>query len=986
MKKILFYVLLFFVPFELVKGQVQENKGFFNPGFEENKGQIYDQNFNLRPDILFKSTSGNLQCFISGKGLHLQLQKIDSLEVTKSDYPQKHNIPIPIIITTHRIDIEWPNASKAVKIKKIGKHYSMNHYYKAHQNLIPTTNVSKYDSLLFSDVWPGVGALFYHRDGQLESDWLVENPEDFKLISFKVKGAKVKVGKSGHLLFKTPLGEIAEGPLAVYQNGRLLPASWQIKKDLISILVKDFEPGLPLRIDPPFKLWGTYLGGSVGDYVISSGADETGNILLTGFTESSSNMATSGAHQITHQGGFFDAFVTKFDPLGNRIWSTYYGSPTADFGHGIAGDVLGNVYVVGETRDTNSTSFATPGAHQPQFGGGLSDGFLAKFNSLGIREWASYYGGSGLDAINDCAIDGDGNLVITGLAQSGSQIATPGTHQTVYGGSGDFFVAKFNSNGSRLWGTYYGNEQTDIPFSIAVDQDARIYVGGYTAGGAYLASIGSHQGIYGGGATDGLLACFSTTGQLDWATFYGGGQIDYIRAVAVNQNNRLLIAGETRGSTSGIATPAVHQIQYRGGFSDGFAALFDQSGARIWGTYYGGQGKEYINACDIDHLGNCYIFGDAHATYDNISSQITHQRLYGGGTSDGFFAKLDSTGNRVWGSYLGGIELESLSSGFAAVDGTLFLSGYSWSNNNISTPNAFQTQNAGMADGFLINFMECDREITLHPRNSVASVGAQIAFTARSSNPLSTFQWQSNISGSFVNIGDSGQYSGTQTDSLVISNLTLNNNGQRFRCILKTGVCEEISIAASLILNCDAFTFIGIQPTDQILQIDSTATFNAVSTDPSSTYTWQINPGFGGFRNLNNSGQFQGARSPTLNVLQVTQQNNGHQFRCIVETDICTDTSDVAQILIGTISVNEINQSASIQIYPNPTHGQIHISGATAGCQWVLTDSQGRLVAEGVTEQDSFKIDLNSLSEGLYVLSLQESNDALKMHFKIIKQ
>jgi hypothetical protein len=87
---------------------------------------------------------------------------------------------------------------------------------------------------------------------------------------------------------------------------------------------------------------------------------------------------------------------------GTRLWATYYGGSSLDWGWACASDLTGNVYLTGDTR--GSSGLAING-HQNAFGGGVDDAILVKFNSNGTRLWASYYGGSGEDYGTSCAVD-----------------------------------------------------------------------------------------------------------------------------------------------------------------------------------------------------------------------------------------------------------------------------------------------------------------------------------------------------------------------------------------------------------------------------------------------------------------------------------------------------------------------------------------------------------------------------------------------------
>ncbi len=174
-------------------------------------------------------------------------------------------------------------------------------------------------------------------------------------------------------------------------------------------------------------------------------------------TASSTNISTVGSHQ-SSVSGLYDAFVVKFATSGIRQWATYYGGLGYEEGKSVSSDINGNIYLSGETSSTNNIS--TTGSHQATIAGN-NDAFLAKFNASGVRQWGTYYGGLGEDDGNSVATDLSGNVYLGGYTLSTNNISTALGHQTIYGGNEDAFLVKFNTNGSRLWGTYYGAIDSD---------------------------------------------------------------------------------------------------------------------------------------------------------------------------------------------------------------------------------------------------------------------------------------------------------------------------------------------------------------------------------------------------------------------------------------------------------------------------------------------------------------------------------------------
>jgi hypothetical protein len=261
------------------------------------------------------------------------------------------------------------------------------------------------------------------------------------------------------------------------------------------------------------RMWATYYGGA-GDEGYDGNSvcnDHAGNIYLTGWTSSTSGIASGGFQNAP--GGAKDAFLAKFDASGNRIWATYYGG-TGDeggitnilFGKNVATDLSGNVYLSGTTA---STSGIASNGYQNSYGGGAYDCYLSKFDSTGNRLWATYYGGTGDERGWSVATDASGNVYLTGRTNSASGIASGGFQNTNHGNY-DAFLVSFSPAGTRHCATYFGGTNGEWAFSPAIDASGMIYLPGFTFSTSGVAS-GGFQNTYGGGTYDAYLAKFTSS-------------------------------------------------------------------------------------------------------------------------------------------------------------------------------------------------------------------------------------------------------------------------------------------------------------------------------------------------------------------------------------------------------------------------------------------------------------------------------------------
>jgi hypothetical protein len=200
--------------------------------------------------------------------------------------------------------------------------------------------------------------------------------------------------------------------------------------------------------------------------------------------------AGSGAYYQTSILGYRTVCIMKFTNNGVRLWSTYYGGSTNDYGLAIATNISGKVFVTGNTSSTNFPVLDMGGgAYYQPTSAGSDDAFILRFSNTGIREWATHYGGSTGDIARTIATDDSGNIFIAGNTLSSSfPTYDPGNgayYQSTLTGGHEIFILGFNRTGARQWATFYGGASTDYGMSIATDNNDNIYLTGFTLSSAF---------------------------------------------------------------------------------------------------------------------------------------------------------------------------------------------------------------------------------------------------------------------------------------------------------------------------------------------------------------------------------------------------------------------------------------------------------------------------------------------------------------------
>ena len=314
-------------------------------------------------------------------------------------------------------------------------------------------------------------------------------------------------------------------------------------------------------------LWSSYLGGNESDEGQSIAVASDGSCYVTGFTISS-NFPTQNAFDSTHN-GYYDAFVAKFSTNGTLLWSSYLGgSAGSERGYGIAVTSDGSCYVTGFTQ---SSDFPTLDAYDPTHNG-YTDVFVSKFNASGSLLWSTFFGGTLGEEARGITVASDDSCYITGITYSIDFPLLNAFNSTL--GFCDAFVSKFSSEGSLLWSTYLGGNDTDSGYDIAVTSDGSCYVTGETQSSDFPTKNAFNSSLS-GGYVDAFISKFNASGFLLWSTYLGGSEgRDSGYSLAVTEDGSCFVTGTTRSDD--FPTENAYDTTL-GSSSDAFITKFDDS-------------------------------------------------------------------------------------------------------------------------------------------------------------------------------------------------------------------------------------------------------------------------------------------------------------------------------------------------------------------------------------------------------------------------
>jgi hypothetical protein len=280
--------------------------------------------------------------------------------------------------------------------------------------------------------------------------------------------------------------------------------------------------------------------------------DSSGNAITTGFSRDTNGLK----HWVT----------IAYSSSGAPLWTNRYHGPEDfydDQPNAVEVDAAGHAFVAG-------VSFGMAGDQ---------DYVVIKYSSAGASLWTNRYNGpgNGNDGASAVAMDGSGNVIVTGLSVGLSGVSSYFDYATV----------KYSGAGVPLWTNRYDGpaNNEDGATDVAVDGSGKVIVTGIS--------------FPLNGRADYATVAYSSAGLPLWTNRYNGpvNSDDYARAVAVDGNGNAFVTGDSwNGSVSEYATIA-----------------YSAAGAPLWTNRYHtpGSGNNFAWAIAADTNGNVFVTGGA---------------------------------------------------------------------------------------------------------------------------------------------------------------------------------------------------------------------------------------------------------------------------------------------------------------------------------------------------------------------------------------
>ncbi|MEI6089897.1 MAG: hypothetical protein WCR42_05570 [bacterium] len=268
------------------------------------------------------------------------------------------------------------------------------------------------------------------------------------------------------------------------------------------------------------------------------------------------------------------------------------------------------------------------------------DIFVAKADKDRNWLWVTSATGKSADYSNSISLDGSGNAYIAGYFNDDLTFGST----TIYAANKDLFVAKISSAGVWQWAKKAGGTYGDEAYSIKTDSDGTSYVTGLFK---IKATFGSYSVTSNSSSIDIFVAKINSSGTWQWVRRAGGTLKD--QGTSLDMDTKYIYIC---GYFAGTADFGTNTVVSKGSY-DAFTAKISKNGDWIWVKPVGGAGMDLAEAISYNS-GRLYYTGSFSGDADFITETVTSE-----GSTDAFFAVVDTVGTNSWVKTAGGTQDDS---------------------------------------------------------------------------------------------------------------------------------------------------------------------------------------------------------------------------------------------------------------------------------------------------------------------------------------
>ncbi|WP_411766273.1 hypothetical protein [Winogradskyella sp. A3E31] len=362
-------------------------------------------------------------------------------------------------------------------------------------------------------------------------------------------------------------------------------------------------------------------GGSQNDSGQSVVNTNDGGYAVLGFTQSSDGDIADTQNQS------FKYWLLKFSVSDDLEWSKTYGGSSDDRGRDLIQTSDGGYAILGSSNSNDEDVTENFGS---------ADYWLAKLDATGNISWQKSFGFQGNDNGISVIQTNDQGYLITGVLDVTASGGEGNTNRNALRhAGGDYWAIKLDTAGSLEWSRYFGGNFTDTPEGVAQTEDNGFII----AGGSDSADTDISNNI---GSYDFWVVRISATGELVWENSFGGEEIDEARAIVKSGDGNFIIVGDTRSSTNDVSS--------NNGAADLWLIKISPEGELIWERAIGGTSFDVARDI-VKTQDNGFLLAGSSRSSDGDVAQNK-------GQNDAWVLKVNSDGNLLWETSIGGFDID----------------------------------------------------------------------------------------------------------------------------------------------------------------------------------------------------------------------------------------------------------------------------------------------------------------------------------------
>lgn len=472
---------------------------------------------------------------------------------------------------------------------------------------------------------------------------------------------------------------------------------------LINLIAFLFITFLLSAQQPQFTSVDFFSVASNATYVRDTHFDKDGNLYVVG--DNYKGILDLGSVALDSEDSW-QIFMIKFNAQRQIVWTKTYPTTYYTGAYSITTDAAGNVYAAGNFSDSmriDGQLYVAPNhpGHQYRF---EKHSMIIKMDTSGQEQWVLTGRDSISSNISSLEVDDQGMIFFTGYFTNKFEMAGTTVHSN---GKNDILLGKVDPDGNLLWlerfgGGYTGDcglDNNDNGEKLVLDEEGNVYFTGHFV---YSVNFDGQNTLYADDNADAYVAKFDTDGNYVWARTFGGRAWDYGKAIAIDQEGNVLVAGRFQIDFK------IENEFYETGFQPGtnnqyathdfFVVKYDKDGNFIWSFRDGldTDVHDELNDMIVDWENNIYITG-TYADTSRIGGVDLNIGLHH--HSKIFLVKYTSNGTPVYTKSAGGLMNEKQVIDISP-DGEVILAGTSRDQDALDAPLEFDAIMPSLSDRY----------------------------------------------------------------------------------------------------------------------------------------------------------------------------------------------------------------------------------------------------------------------------------------------